>query len=333
MKRHIIRITLLFAILFLLPGAIIGALGSRKLVSPPRRVLQDYHHEILNHQSDHGLRVLEATAGDTPIQIYLPAPSPGPALKSRAVRSILTQRGIALPKWGETVGTILMLHGHKGRKEDNLPIAERFCAAGFACISCDLPGHGDHGSKHATFGRKEADLLKNILQAARATTPLPEATALFGISQGGAIALHAAKQQPTNYFAIASVATFAKLDHLIYNGTEKFDDSLRPLAGYCCASIRLCTLIRAGFDPADIAPVEDARSLQIPVLIGHGERDIYIPPSNARQIFEAIPHTNRELHLIPEGSHGDVLAQGGNEFYADLSVFFLKHLPAARNAE
>jgi hypothetical protein len=128
MKRHILRIALLFTVLFILPGAIIGALGSRKLVSPPRRVLQDYHHEILNHQSDHGLRVLEATAGETPIQIYL-------------------------------------------------------------------------------------------------------------------------------------------------------------------------------------------------------------PPSNARQIFAAIPHSQKELHLIPEGSHGDVLAQGGNEFYADLSAFFLKHLSSAREAE
>ena len=91
--------------------------------------------------------------------------------------------------------------------------------------------------------------------------------------------------------------------------------------------MRLGTRIRAGFDPADIQPSKAAQSIKKPVLIVHGELDTYIALHDAHAIFEAIPHEQKALRLVPDGSHGDILAKGGTSLYADLVQFFLASLP------
>ena len=119
------------------------------LIAPTRRTLQDYHQEILAHAADHGMRIEAFAApqiGTAPAPCLMceALPNPGVATKGNLLRSQLTQKGLAVPAWGEIKGTIVMLHGHKGRKEDFLPMAERFCAAGFRCLMVDLPGQGEN---------------------------------------------------------------------------------------------------------------------------------------------------------------------------------------------
>ncbi|HSI62546.1 MAG TPA: hypothetical protein VLE43_05485, partial [Candidatus Saccharimonadia bacterium] len=138
--------------------------ASSRLISPARRPLQDYHLEFLAHPQDHGVRVehfkVRSSSGfETPCLLCEPLPSPGPAaVKGSKVRSELQALGVTLNPWGTIKATLVLLHGHKGRKEDYLPVAERLCAVGFRCILVDLPGHGDHPAPYATFGHGEVAL-------------------------------------------------------------------------------------------------------------------------------------------------------------------------------
>ena len=222
-----------------------------------------------------------------------------------------------------------MLHGRNGRKEDHLPIAERFCAAGFVCVSIDLPGHGEHPSDLATFGHREAPLVPALLAELRKTHALPAPTALFGISQGGCIALQAAAAHPDAYFALASVASFADLNEILQTSAERYHPVIRPVSGLATRLVRFGTWCRAGFDPASIKPAEAASTLHIPVFIGHGHQDTFIPPDHARRILHAVPHERKTLRIVPDGSHGNVLAKGGNQLYADMAAFLLRHLPVS----
>lgn len=328
MRRRLKRLALLLGIVIIPLGASIAALGSKALVSPPRRTLQDYHRTILAHQADHGLVVEDlGLLAHTPAQLYRPSHRPGIARKSRALRAELQHRGITLPAWGDTVGTILLLHGHTGRKEDHLPIAERFCAAGFACIAIDLPGHGDHPSGLATFGAREVPLLPRVLAELRESHDLPAPTALFGISQGGCISLQAAAAQPDDYFAVASIATFAELNQILGNGARSYHPAARPFSACTTRLVRFGTWCRAGFDPASIRPAEAAADITVPVFIGHGALDSFITASDAQRIHDAVPHERKTIRLVPDGTHSNVLAKGGNAFYADITEFFLTHLP------
>lgn len=303
----------------------IGAWGSSHLVSPHRRGIEDFHRKILDDPAAFGLDVTRYTGPcSTPCLFVVPAPEPGEAKKGREVRALLDKNGHSPPAWGETRGTIVMLHGHIGRKEDFLPICERFCAAGFRCVVPDLPGHGDNPAPCATFGKTECELAESLLDDATGRFKLPhQAAFLFGVSQGGAIALQTAARPGERWAGVVSVAAFASLDRPLAKSSADVAGSLAPLTTFACGvGVRL----RAGFSPAEIRPLDAARGITVPALIAHGEIDSFIRPADAREIFDAIPHPRKTFRLVPNGNHSDVLSVGSHALYAEFCGFFMDSL-------
>ncbi len=304
-------------ILLLLALGGFGWVGSSHLLSPPRRALQDYHREILSDPDRFGLAVEAWTApGDTPALIVRASSRPGTATKSRELRRRLAHA----PPWRSAVGTVVLLHGHQGRKEDHLPICERFCAAGFRCILIDLPGHGDHPSRFATFGHREAGLLAEI----RASVDDGHPFFLFGVSQGGAVALQAAARDPGLWDGVISAAAFASLGEIVTDSARQLHPVLRPAAPLVAASVEAFTFLRAGFLPSAIRPADAIRSLDRPVLLIHGDGDRYIPLDHARRLHAALPGTAKALRIIPGAGHGRVLAADADNTYAACCEFMLE---------
>lgn len=325
-RRFLIRSSLVLAVMVLAALVVIGWQGSARLVSPARRALQDYHHDILGKPDHHGLTIVPFTAaGATPCLLVTASPRPGVATKSYLVRDELAQRGVRLPPWGSEIGTVVMLYGHGGRKEDHLPICERFCAAGFRCLLLDIPGQGDHPAATGSFGLHEAALVEAVLADASKRFSFPSApTCLFGVSQGGAIALQTAARSPAKWKAVASVATFASLDRPVLRAAENLlPEPLRFCSPLAAFSVGCGTRLRAGFWPADIRPVDAAGKLNQPVFIGHGDLDGYIGIDQARDIFAAIPGGRKKFRVVTGADHNHVLSKGSHALYADLCQFFL----------
>lgn len=296
--------------------AVGGWIGSSHLLCPPRRALEDYHREMLAHPADFGLHIQSWTApGDTPALVVTPSLRPGPARKSRELRQRLTDA----PAWGEIAGTVVLLHGHRGRKEDHLPICERFCAAGFRCILIDLPGHGDHPAPFATFGHREVALLGAIRDALDADHPF----LLFGVSQGGAIALQTAAARPERWQGVVSVAAFASLDGPVATSARRLHPALRPFAPLLAGSASLAIWCRAGFLPSSIRPVDAAASIDMPLLLVHGDQDHFIPIRDARRLLEASPSSAKRLLVVAGAGHGRVLAADAANTYATCCRFLL----------
>ncbi len=327
LRRYFIRLLLFAGIPGLLLFGATGWYGSERLLSPARRPLQDYHLEIMGEPARFGLEIRPFTGPDsTPCLLVEPASSPGEAKKSRILRSELARRGISAPPWGTRLGTVILLYGHSGRKEDHLPICERFCAAGFRCILMDIPGQGDHPARHATFGLTEAPLAGRVLADAAGKFSFdPSPACLFGVSQGGAIAIQAAAGSPAAWKAVASVATFSSLDRPVLRSAEEMTPaSLHFCCPLAAASVACGTRLRAGFWPADIRPVDAAAKLHMPVFIAHGDRDPYIGIDQARAIFAAIPGGRKTFRTVHGADHNRVLSTGSHELYADLCQFFLE---------
>lgn len=331
--RRVLRVfAVLLLVLFAAAFAATGWWGSGHLVSPERRPLQDYHRNILARPAEFGIQVNPFTASDsTPCLLVTGTPEPGKAEKGRIVRDELQRRGVALPPWGARFGTIVMFYGHHGRKEDHLPICERFCAAGFRCLLLDIPGQGDHPAAVGTFGLNESALAGQALADASVRFAFPASPAcLFGVSQGGAIALQAAAREPAKWKAVASVATFASLDRPVLRSAEALVP--QPL-DFCCPlaafSVSCGTKVRAGFWPADVKPVDAAAKLHLPVMIAHGDHDPYIGIEQAKEIFAAVPDPRKQFRVVTGGDHHRVLATGSHALYADLCQFFLRALEPA----
>lgn len=322
MKRRLLRYLAPLVVVALIALTIVGNIGSGHLLSPSRRTLQQYHREILSSPRDFGIVVQDFNANDgTPCLLVEPTNRPGKARKGRTVRKLLASNGCAPPPWGRVRGTVVLLHGHVGRKEDHLPITERFCAAGFRCLLPDLPGHGDNPSRIASFGFHEAALVEQLLDDAAARFGFDPAPAcLFGVSQGGSIALLTAARGGHRWAAVAAVATFASLDQMLHRACRQTAGPFAPLAATSCG---LGVRLRAGFFPSEVQPAEAAKRIKIPSLIIHGARDTFIPPADGQAIFDAIPHSAKHLRIVPDGSHGNVLARGSHPLYAEICRFFI----------
>jgi alpha-beta hydrolase superfamily lysophospholipase len=325
-RRIFLRLGLL-AVVLLLSGWIATAWwGSAHLVSPPRRALQDYHHAILGRPDHYGLHVEPfRSAAETPCLLVTASTAPGEALKSRIVRDELLRRGIALAPWGSQLGTVVMLYGHGGRKEDHLPICERFCAAGFRCLLLDIPGQGDHPAPVGSFGLREAALVESVLADTNARFGFPDdPVCLFGVSQGGAIALQTAARNPPKWRAVASIATFASLDRPVRRSAEELLPAAlgfaSPLAAF---GVGCGTRLRAGFWPDEVRPLDAAGRLHLPVFIGHGDQDPYIGIDQGRELFAAVPDRRKQFRVVAGADHNRVLSVGSHALYSDLCQFFL----------
>ena len=87
-------------------------------------------------------------------------------------------------------------------------------------------------------------------------------------------------------------------------------------------------LQRFGFDVqqgegADLVEAHEAkiRSIQMPLLVIHGEWDELIPLQQAVELYEMLPHVERELLIIPGAGHNDLLWAGLQDYFGGIQRF------------
>jgi pimeloyl-ACP methyl ester carboxylesterase len=135
---------------------------------------------------------------------------------------------------GAILGILVLVHGHFGRKENHLPVSERFCAIGFRCLLFDVPDHGEHPSPTTTFALNEAMLPRAVLESAAQRSGFdPRPAGLFvALSLGGAIALIAAVQERDAdiHSVVAELSSFAILSQVIEHEARRFGPLSRPTA-------------------------------------------------------------------------------------------------------
>ncbi len=313
--------------LVLATGASLGWIGSEQLLKPTRRPLEPRHEAVLENPAEFGLRLGESyvvTTGDgIGLHCFLisPAESPGAAVKTRRMRERL---GVA-PRISATV---VMLHGRSGIREDAFPVAERFVAAGFQCLVYDARAHGVSGGEFSTYGAREVDDLRVVLDDAETRFGRERLGPMvgFGISLGAAVLLQTLPEEPRLESAVV-VAPFADLPSVLHRAVGNVVDPRMPTV-----LTRMVTTLggwRGGFSPTAIRPAESARGIGVPVLVVHGELDRVIAPEDGRRVFAGLSSPASRFRLVKGGRHHDVLAVGGDDLYEEMIEFWLATLPGS----
>lgn len=321
-RRIVVSLGLLSVIPVMIAGMVVWA--GWEMASPKRRPIQDYHGEYLAHPKAHGMAIARFNLTDgTPCLSCEPTGSP--AKRGLAIRQQLAAKGIRLNPFGEIHGTIVLLHGRCGRKEDYLPIAERLCACGFRCLIPDLPGHGDHPSGIATYGVREADLPARVLNEASKRFAFPEQPAgLLGMSMGGSVAMHAASLENAPWRALVILSSFDSLAPTIEtNASRRFGGLLGPWFSSGASTIYQK---RADIPLGNIQPRNHARGIHIPTLIAHGTADSVISIDSGRRLYASLPQgTEKRWIEIPGADHHNVLV---TDFpvYAEIAAWMLEHV-------
>ena len=311
-------------------GVITAAwIGSTRLIVPNRPALEPRHFEVLSDPSDHGMALesIESTTHDGFVLkgfLVTKSPSMGLAAQTREMMSRLGGREVS-PK-ATPRGTIFLLHGRGGRKEDMLWIAKRFVAADFRCLVYDSRAHGQSEGDHCTYGKDEVrDLQSLITKTSNHLSTRSESigpVGLFGVSLGAAVALQASDLDAVG--AVVAVSSFSSLSEVVtYSGRklihrhlpDPFIQAALSLGGW-----------RADFYPSASSPLSALIKVDTPLFLVHGERDGVIPISHGRRLFEASRSDRKSWNPIPEGEHGNVLATGGDDLYEKMILFYLETL-------
>lgn len=332
-RKKLVTGLIIFPIVLLLGIAAILWIGSEIVLHPKRRPLEERHHTVNANPSDYGM-VLEKFSALTHDQYHLrgflvhPEPQPGEATRTRRMRQRMEAAGVA--KSGTIRGTVLLLHGRGGKKEDMLTVAQRFVAADFRCVVYDARAHGESGGTICTFGKLERQDVRTVLdQVEGLLTEKGEnigPVVAFGNSLGAAVMLQTIPEEPRILAGVAS-APFADMMDVVIHAIGNLSSHRIPQSWR--AVLVKTASVRGGFSPQEIVPERSAAAIQIPVFVVHGERDRVIPIQHAERIFKNLPEDSRKWQEIPGAYHHNLLAEGGDDLYEAMIHFYLDAIRAA----
>lgn len=297
-----------------------------QIASPPRKAIQDYHREFLSNPAGHGLSIQYFAASDgTPCLVCTPLESGQLGERGTNIRGQLRSRGSKIEPAGKIKGTLVLLHGRKGRKDDLLPVAERLGAAGFRCLIPDLPAHGDHPKMFATYGVMEAGLPAMVLEEAAAKFGFQSQPAgLLGISMGGSVATHAAALQDSPWKALVLISSFDRLSTAVECQASSY---LGETFGHRWADLADSFYLRkSGCSIRDVQPCRKAPKIHIPVLVAHGTRDEVSPIACGKHLFDAFTEVSVKKWLeIPDADHSSALVTN-YPIYAEIADWMMTHV-------
>lgn len=323
-RWRLLLISTLLLILLTAAGLIVWA-GS-EIASPTRRHLMDYHREFLSNPAAHGFIIERFTSSDgTPCLVCTPDPSGTLGDRGTKIRQQLTARGLALKPAGQILGTLVLVHGRKGRKEDYLPIAERLSASGFRCVIPDMPAHGDHPATLATYGVREAGLPARVLkETAKHFAFDPRPAGLLGMSMGGSVSIHAADLPDASWKALAVISSFDCFPKVIESQAARYiGTTLGPI---WAQGTGLVYHWKSGIHLSDIQPAKHAASIRIPTFIAHGTSDRVSAIARGKFLYDSLPATTPKKWIeIPAADHDNALITA-YPIYADIAEWMLRHV-------
>jgi alpha-beta hydrolase superfamily lysophospholipase len=325
--KFILKLAGWIVLLSLMATAIITWTAAGRLLHPDRRSLQGYQQEWIKHPAAHGMKVNtgRCAGGRVPCLFVAPDGQAGPKERGRVLRKQLAKDNSALRPYGETQGILVLLHGRSGRKEDLLPIAERFAAAGFKCVIPDLPAHGDSPLATAQFatGPLERDIADKVLADARVYFDEPDSPAgIWGVSMGGAFAIRTVSQSPDTWKAAVIVSSFDSLEGLVDDMLEFLP---RPFSVLLDVSLGFMTRFRGDLALNEVHPDVWARQVTAPVLVAHGDRDQVIALKRGRHLFDTLHSKDKTWLVVHGATHRNVLTSS-TPLYARMSEWFMEHV-------
>jgi alpha-beta hydrolase superfamily lysophospholipase len=212
---------------------------------------------------------------------------------------------VHLPGPGETRNlAIVMAHGFTQSWQRPMvwKIAKRFNRTA-GVVTFDCRGHGRSGGL-STLGDKEINDLDVAVSYARQLGY--ERVATVGFSMGGSVVL----RQGGLIGGVDAVVSVSGPGHWFYRGTKvmrRVHFAAEHRVGRLFARYALNTKISPdGWPNPDPVPpaTAAARISPVPVLIVHGDKDLFFPPEHGRELYEGA-RDPKELWMLPGFGHAE----------------------------
>jgi len=219
---------------------------------------------------------------------------------------------------------VLMHHGHQSNRVGDIKYSKLFWTRGCHIFMFDARHHGQSTGAFATWGFREKEDVVNLVEWFAEKTGLQRnRIGIYGSSMGAAIVMQAAPLLPDIAF-VAADSPFRDLDSVLkFRGTQMYGKpllALYPAAAWIAGK-------RGNFDLEQVSPLVSARDIQIPVFMVHVKDDQSIPYTHSEEIFAAIPHNNKVLHLVETGGHCGLINTDPALYKKWMDDFLVRYAP------
>ena len=237
---------------------------------------------------------------------------------------------VAYAEWGEAEPgkpTVVLLHGSPGRSGDFRRLAP-LLGDHHHVVAVDLPGFGRSTRKVPDYSiRAHALYLEHLLDRLEI-----DRAHLVGFSMGGGVALHVADDMPERVASIVLLSAIGlqefellgqyHLNHGVHGlqlaGLWLLYEAV-PHFGKLDGGILDLSYARNFYD-TDQRPLEPIlETVEMPLLVVHGEHDVLVPIEAAREHHRRVPQS--ELFVFPDANHFMVFTRPG-ELAEPLLDFF-----------
>ncbi len=222
-------------------------------------------------------------------------------------------------------GTAVVLHPLLTSKSWFLNLGGILADRGWDVVLPDLRAHGRSGGEYTTWGVKEKQDIKLVLDALLKEQAVSERIYACGASMGGLVAIQYAAHDPRcrGVLALAPPASARAGARriLLLESPADFEKALKR-AGEL-----------AGFDPEEASAVTAAKRLRCPLRIAHGVWDFIIPYAHSEAVFQAAPAPKKFITLPLHGHAAEVLREAWVADQIDALVGMSRSQAASRPAE
>ncbi len=234
---------------------------------------------------------------------------------------------------------VLLFHGVADNRVGVIGQSEFLLRAGYSVIMMDARAHGASEGPIATYGWRERNDTRAIVDALLSSLrspclsiqwhgpggpscPGPKHIFALGESMGAGIALQSAAADP-RIEAVVAESSFANLREASYDyaGLRKY-----PWLGKTLLSPFTWTLLYrgeklSGLPVAEVSPVKAVASRAFPVLLICDEKDVALPCRHSEMIYDAA-RGPKQLWKVPSAFHTAALGFQPEEFKRRVLSFF-----------
>ena len=214
-------------------------------------------------------------------------------------------------------------HGYRSSAPRDFSGGNKFARdSGHNTLLVDQRAHGESGGRSITFGILERYDCLDWINYVIDRFGMDVKIILAGISMGAATVLMASGLElPENVKGIIADCPYSSPEEIIKKECGKM--KLPPNLSY--PFVRLGAIIFGGFDPSAATAKDAVKAARIPILIIHGENDVFVPCSMSREIYNACA-SDKTLVTVPKAGHGVSYIVDRPLYEKTVSEFFEKIL-------
>lgn len=231
--------------------------------------------------------------------------------------------GRLLAAKGEAKGVMICFHGyHSSCRRDLSMQAQMLHEAGYHVLLASQRAHGESEGKYICFGAKERyDVGSWCCFATHRFGGL--SIALLGLSMGASTVLMSSNiDLPATVRAIFADCGFSSPWDIIWR-TLRRKHKIAPFP--VIYFMNYWSRALAKFDYRSVNTVDCVKETNLPILLIHGEKDVYVPCEMSRRLSDAHP-TKTELITFANAPHSQSIFYATDAYRDAMLGFFEKHL-------